>query len=88
MVRTNYLNNVKREDVCANIREFSPVLNFSNSYLSEYWTLEVTINNKKGYVIALYSSTSQTSVKFDSFINNFKKILIFITGRDPHSIIW
>ena len=49
MVRADHPNNVKRGGVCAYARESLPVRNFSNSYLSECLTLEVTISNKKGY---------------------------------------
>ena len=38
---------------CTYIRESLPVCNFSNSYLSECLTLDVTIGNKKDCVIAL-----------------------------------
>ena len=53
MVRPDYPNYVKRRDACAYIRESLPVRNFSNSYLSEWLTLEVTNSNEKGYVITL-----------------------------------
>ena len=69
-------NNVKGRGVCAYVRESLPVSNFSNSYLSKCLTLEVTISNRKGYVITLYRSPSQTSDKFQSFISNLKKLLI------------
>ena len=39
------------------VRESLPVHNFSNSHLSECLTLEVTINNKRGYVITSYRSS-------------------------------
>ena len=90
MVRANHPNNVKRQDVCvcvclfvcvcvcAYIRDSLPVCNFSNSYLSECLTPEVIISNKKGYVITLYRSPSQTSDKFDSFISNLEQLLINI----------
>ena len=51
MVRADHPNSVKRGGVCAYVRESLPVRNFSNSYLSECLTLEITISNKKGYVI-------------------------------------
>ena len=51
-----------------------PVCNFSNSYLSECLTLEVTNSNKKGQVISLYRSPSQTSDEFQSFISNLEKL--------------
>ena len=64
-----------------------PVRNFSNSYLSECLTLELTISNKKGYVATLYRSPSQTSDEFDSFISHLEKLLINITSSDPHFVI-
>ena len=50
MVRADHPNNVKR-GVCAYVKEYLPVCNFSNLYLSECLTLEVTISNKKSYVV-------------------------------------
>ena len=52
---------------------------FRNSYLTECLTLEVTIDNKNGYVISLYRSPGQTSDEFDSFISNLEKLLINVT---------
>ena len=75
MVRADHPNNVKREGVFGYVRESLPVRNFSNLYLSECLTLEVTIGNKKGYVITLYRSPYQTSVEFQSFISNLEKLL-------------
>ena len=87
MVRVDHPNNVKRGGVCAYVMESLPVRNFSNPYLSEYLTLEVTIGNKKGYVDTLYRSPSQTSDEFDTFISNLEKLLIYITSFDPHFVI-
>ena len=69
---------------CTYVRESLPVRNFSNSYLSECLTLEVTVSKKKGYVVTLYRSPSQTS---DSFISNLEKLLINVTNFDPHLVI-
>ena len=87
MVRADHPNNVKRGGVCAYVRETLPFRNFSNSYLSEFLTLEVTISNRKGYVITLYRSPSQTSDEFQSFISNLEKLLININSFDPHFVI-
>ena len=54
-METHFSNNIKRGDVCAYVEVSLPVHNFNNSYLSECLTLEVSISNKKGYVITLYS---------------------------------
>ena len=50
-------------------------------------TLEVTISNKKGYVITLHRYPSQTSDKSQSFISNVEKLLININSFDPHFLI-
>ena len=60
--------------MCPFIRESLSVRNFSNSYLSECFTLEITISNKKCYIITLYRSPSQTSDEVDSFISNLENI--------------
>ena len=87
MVRAGHPNNIKNGGVCAYVRESLPVRNLSNTYLSECLTLEVTIGNKKGYVIALYRYPSQTSDKFHSFISNLEKLLINMNSLDPHFVI-
>ena len=71
----------------AYVRDPLPVCNFSNSYLSEYLSLEVTISNKNGYVITLYRSPSQTFDEFQSFISNLEKILFNINSFNPHFVI-
>ena len=86
MVRADHPNNVKR-GVCAYVRESLPVRNFSNSYLSECLTHEVTISNKKGCVITLYRSPSQTSDEFQSFISNLEILLIDINSFAPHFVV-
>ena len=72
--------------MCACIRESLPVRNFNNSYLCECLTLEVTISNKKSYVITFYRSPSQTSDEFDSFISNLD-LLINIASVHPYFVI-
>ena len=86
MVRADHPNNVKRGGVCAYTRESLSVRNFTNSYLNECLTLEVTISNKKGYVITFYRSPSQISNDFQSFISNLEKPLININSFDPHLV--
>ena len=73
--------NVKRGGVCVYIRESLPVRCLSNTYLQECLILEISINNKKGYVLSLYRSPSQTPSEFDSFINNLEKLIIDIYSR-------
>ena len=45
------------------------------------------IDNRKGDVITVYRSPSQTSDEFQSFISNLEKLLININSFDPHFVI-
>ena len=74
MVRVDHPNNIERGGVYAYVRETLPFRNFSNSYLSECLR-KVTISKRKGYLITLYSSPSQTSDEFQSFYQQFRKNL-------------
>ena len=76
--RANQLNNVKRGSVYAYIRESLPARCISNTYLQECYILEISINNKKSYVVSLYRPPSQTPDEFDSFFNNLEKLIIDI----------
>ena len=58
-----------------------------NSYLKEYLILEVSINNKRGYVVSLYRSPSQASDEFDSFLANLEKIVVNISRSNPHFLL-
>ena len=51
------------------------VFHFTDSHSSEYLTLKVSINNKKGYVIPLRRSPSQTCDEM-WFIENLEKLLL------------
>ena len=66
--------------VCVYYEESLPVRCLPNSYLKECLILEVSINNKRGYVVSLYRSPSQTYDEFDSFITNLEKIVVDISG--------
>ena len=59
----------------------------SNSYLKECLILDVSINNKRGYVVSLYRSPSQTPDEFDSFITNLEKVVVDISRINPHFLL-
>ena len=75
LYRADHPNNAKTGGVCPYIRESLPVKCLSNAYLQECYILEISINNKKGYVASLHRSPCQTRDEFDSFINNLDKLL-------------
>ena len=73
LVRADHHGNVKRGGVSVYFKESSPVRYLLNSYLKECLIPEVSINNKRGYVVSLYRWPSQTSEEFDSVNTNLEK---------------
>ena len=59
----------------------------SNTYLQDCLILEVSINNKKGYVVSLYRYPSQNPDEFDSFINNLEKLIIDLYSRKADFVL-
>ena len=64
-----------------------PVSCLPNPYLKECLIFEVSINNKRGYVISMCRSPSQTSDDFNSFTTNLEKLVINISSTNPHFIL-
>ena len=74
LVRADTSGNIKRGDVCIYFKEFLPVQCLPNPYLKECLIFEVSINSKRGYVVSMYRSPSQTSDDFNSFTTNLEKL--------------
>ena len=87
LYRADHPNNVKRGALCAYIRGSLLVRYLSNAYLQECLILEISVNNKKSYVVSLHRSPNQTSDEFDTFINNFEKIIIDIYSRKADFVL-
>ena len=88
MVSEDHHNKVKREELRSLIREAVPVRNFSNSYLSKRLTLEVTVDNEKDYVIALYGSLTQISNKFWLFWNFDSYFVVLLVDFNAKLNAW
>ena len=77
------------------LKEAVYVHTLGNHYLLDALVMHIYKNvffgnfyhNKKVYVVSLYRSPSQTSNKFDSFINNFDKLVIDIYSRKAGFIL-
>ena len=87
LYRADQPNNVKRSGVCAYISEWLLVKCLSNTYLQERLILEISVNDKKVYVISLYRSPSKTPDEFDSFINNLEKPIIDIYSQKADFVL-
>ena len=88
MLSEDHHNKVKREELRSLIREAVPVRNFSNSYLSKRLTLEVTVDNEKDYVIALYGSLTQISNKFWLFWNFDSYFVVLLVDFNAKLNAW
>ena len=60
------------------IKESLPDRCLTSTCLKEYLLLEISINNKKVYVVSLYRSPIPAPDKVDSFISNLEKRIIDI----------
>ena len=87
MVRADHPGNVKRVSVCVYFKESLPVSRLPNPYLKECLIFEVSFSNKRGYVVSMYRSPSQTSDDFNSFITNLEKLVVNISSSNPHFIL-
>ena len=87
LVRVDHPGNVKIHSVCLYFKESLPVRCLPNSYLKECLLLEVSINNKRCYVVSLYRSPSQTFDEFYSFITNLEKMVLDISWNNPYFIL-
>ena len=55
--------------------------------LNEYLVLEINVQNKKGYVISLYGSPSQSKDEFDNLLLNFEQLISDRISQNPHFIL-
>ena len=55
--------------------------------LNECVIFEVSIKNKRGYVVSLYRSPSQTQDEFDNFLTSFEKLIGDIIAKNPSFVL-
>ena len=75
LIRADYPNNQKRRGVCFCFNRNLCLRQINISFFPECLLCQININNKKGYIIVLYRSSSQTSSEFNNFQHNIDKIL-------------
>ena len=69
------------------IWESLPIKYLSNAYLQECLILEISINNKNGYVVSMYRSPGQTADESDLFINNLEKLISDIYSQKADFVL-
>ena len=68
-------------------KEYLAVRPVSPLNLHECLVLEINIQNKKGYIIYLYRSPSQSKDEFDQFLLNFEQLISDRMIQNPHFIL-
>ena len=86
LVRAGHPENIKRGGVSDYFKEPLPVSCLPNLYLKECLIFEISIDNKRDYVVSIYRSLSQTFDDFNSFTTNLEKLVINISSTNPHFI--
>ena len=56
------------------LKEALPVRCLSNAYLQECLILEIFVNNKKGYIVSLYRSPSQTPDELTPLLTSLRNL--------------
>ena len=54
-----------------------------NCFIAQCIVCEITLQNKKGYVVIIFRSPSQSVSEFEEFLSNFDKILNHIKEFRP-----
>ena len=87
LIRNDHPGDVKRGGVCVYIKDSLATRICNVSRLTECIIIELIINNKKGYIMSLYRSPSQTNDKFDNFLKNFDHTLNQINSLNPSFVM-
>ena len=74
LIWSDHPSNTKRGGVSIYYKE-SLAVHVENISLTKFPACEVTMQNKKGYVAAIYRSPSQSTSKFESFLSRLEDLL-------------
>ena len=72
LIRADYPSDSKKGGVSIYYKEFLSVRSVEIKNLNECVIFEVSIKNKRRYVVSLYRSPSQTQDELDIFLLNFR----------------
>ena len=75
IIRSDHPSNTKRGGICIYYKESLTVRLVDVTSLPEWLVCELTRQNKKGHVAVMYSSPSQSSIEFKSFLSVFEDML-------------
>ena len=87
MIRVDNPYNCRRGGVSIYQKEHLAVHPVSSLDLNQCLVLEISSRIKKGYVISLYRSPSQSKDEFDQFLLNFEQLIPDRISQNPHFIL-
>ena len=83
LIRPEDPSDSKKGDMGICYKEFLAVRPVEVKNLNECLIFEVSIKNKRGYVVSLYRSPSQTQDEFDIFLINLEQSIGDIIVKNP-----
>ena len=83
LVRADHPSNAKRGGVCIYYKESLGVRIIDIPNLTESILCQITINNKTGYVLVVYCSSSQSSDDFETFLSSFDQVITDMSLSNP-----
>ena len=87
LIRADNPSGSKKGGVAIYYKEFLAVRPVEVKSLNECVIFEVSIKNKRGYVVSLYRSPSQTQDEFDNFLTSFEKLIGDIIAKNPSFVL-
>ena len=85
-IRSDHLSNTKRVGVCIYYKEPLVVRIVNINSLTECLLCEVIIQNRKGYVVVVHRSPSQSTSEFESFFLVWRTCLVIHFVQNPSSL--
>ena len=83
LVRADHSSNTKRGGVCIYYKESLGVRIIDIPNLTESILCQITINNKTGYVLAVYRFSSQSSDDFENFLSTSDQVITDMSLSNP-----
>ena len=83
LIRADNPSDSKKADVGICYKEFLAVRPVEVKNLNECVIFEVSIKKKRGYVVSLYRSPSQTQDEFGIFLMSFEQLIGYIIPKKP-----
>ena len=87
LIRADNPSDSKKGGVAIYYKEFLAVRPVEVKSLNEYVIFEVSFKNKRGYVVSLYRSPSQTPDEFNNFLTSFEKSIGDIIAKNPSFVL-